>query len=652
MNKINLNMKTILMTLLSAMIVLSSCEDYLEQDPKDELTEAIYFTKPEHFEYASYNLYGALGWDDGDEASDLCSNLADDDVAHGYSVAALDDDDYWKKPYSRLRAVNELIQKAEEYTGDKDEIAEYLGVGYFFRAWNHFIMLKRYGGVPIVTRVLDVDSEEVYGPRNSRYEVVYQILTDLDMAIERLRFESDINDGTETGMVSVEAAKAFKARVLLYEATWEKYVSDIEYLDGDGIEAGAGSNKPEGYPSITDMLTDAKQAALDVMSSGEFELWDKRAQLEAAGAGYGDRHIYYMFTLEDGSNPAGLSKSDNKEFVFQTVYDYTYKQIRQNLSHSMKFTPSRKLMDMYLCKDGLPVQYSSEFKGYRNMTDEFENRDLRLVGLVSEPGKQYWGYGASARGGGARYDKTFEEVELETSYDYTYWPQLLNNAERGVGYSGLKFVTENYNRETNTESYNYPQIRLAEVMLIYAEAACELGGGQLNVSGATPISQGDLDMTINKIRARAGVAPLTYDLIAPYPELTMLGEIRRERAIELYGEGHRYDDLKRWGIAYDELRRSTCLNYIQYEGTSTEYETMVHPQYEDGRMLFDASVFPNGLTSGESATSSYAGIAPTKPGALIIDDASVRSFRVANYLEPIPKNQIELNPALVQNPGW
>lgn len=79
---------------------------------------------------------------------------------------------------------------------------------------------------------------------------------------------------------------------------------------------------------------------------------------------------------------------------------------------------------------------------------------------------------------------------------------------------------------------------------------------------------------------------------------------------------------------------------------------MVHPQYEDGRMLFDASVFPNGLTSGESATSSYAGIAPTKPGALIIDDASVRSFRVANYLEPIPKNQIELNPALVQNPGW
>lgn len=64
----------------------------------------------------------------------------------------------------------------------------------------------------------------------------------------------------DKGKVSVEAAKAFLARVLLYEATWEKYVPNIGYdLDGDGSGEGAGATKPTNYPDITAMLTEAKK---------------------------------------------------------------------------------------------------------------------------------------------------------------------------------------------------------------------------------------------------------------------------------------------------------------------------------------------------------------------------------------------------------
>ena len=129
-------------------------------------------------------------------------------------------------------------------------------------------MLKYFGGVPIVTIPLKVDSEVLYGPRNSRYEVIMQILDDLDMAISLgLPNAADISS-EDMGHVSMEAAKAYKARICLFEGTWEKYVGDA--TDGDGTSSGAGTAKPTGYPSVTDMLTMAKQMASDVMDSPSF----------------------------------------------------------------------------------------------------------------------------------------------------------------------------------------------------------------------------------------------------------------------------------------------------------------------------------------------------------------------------------------------
>ena len=209
---------------------------------------------------------------------------------------------------------------------------------------------------------------------------------------------------------------------------------------------------------------------------------------------------------------------------------------------------------------------------------------------------------------------------------------------RNMGYSGDKFTTEYKARETSQESYNFPQIRLAEVMLIYAEATCELGNGT--------ISDADLNISINKIRARAGVAALTNALIAPYSDLKMLGEIRRERAIELDGENFRFDDLKRWNIAMAELNTNVCVTYIK----GTEYETAMNPKTNTA--IYVASAWKTGLTTAEESVSSYAGIAKTKPGALIIDPVGNRNFKLMNYVDPIPSDEIDLNPALLQNPGW
>ena len=76
------------------------------------------------------------------------------------------------------------------------------------------------------------------------------------------------------------------------------------------------------------------------MNSGALQLWDHRNDI-------GERHLFYLYNLEDaGSNPAGLTKADNKEFIFQTVYDFTLRKINQNLTHSKPVSPTRKMMDM------------------------------------------------------------------------------------------------------------------------------------------------------------------------------------------------------------------------------------------------------------------------------------------------------------------
>lgn len=628
MKIIDIKLKIFCLTILFSGIFLSSCQDqFLDQQPKDAVSDALYFQDKVQFENAANYFYTKLEFDDGDETSDLSNNTLDDTEKYGRGLNVPDPDDTdYKDNYWNLREINQLIERAVDYPGAQSEIAAYVGTAYFFRAWHHYKLVNKYGGVVIVTNSLTVDSEELYAKRNSRYEVIDQILKDLDQAIALLPAAATFGDANQ-GKLTLEAAKSFKARILLMAATWDKYVGTA--TDGDGTTSGAGSARPASYPTVDALFTAAKATALEVMNSGAYELWDHRADL-------GNEHLFYLFNLEDGgSNPAGLSKADNKEYILQSVYDFNLRKINQNLSHSKKWGPTRKLMDMYVCTDGLPIQHSADFLGYATVASEFQNRDMRMINPV--PMKKYWGWGNAVDGGGAQYGVDFDNSGID--FNYTFVPNLSTpGSPRGVGYPGRKFITEMKLRETRDESFNYPHLRYAEVLLTYAEATVELGNGA--------ISDGDLDLSINKIRTRSGVAPLTNALIAPFGELTMLGEIRRERAVELFGENLRFDDLKRWGIAELELNQDVCVTVI----TGTEWETIENPK-DLGSPVYTAGAFA--LTTTEQSISSYAGIAKVPAGTILLDSKSNRNFDIKNYVDAIPLGtEFDLNENLLQNPGW
>lgn len=585
-------MKNILYTtLLAGMLAgsVSSCADtFLDLEPLDSITDAVYFTDADDFkEYANGFYSQLLGWSSSygsiynfmDNSSDLAANSNwSSDVGHG-TIQVTATDTRWENCYAHIRTVNLLLEKGEAFSGDQTEIEQYLAEAYFFRAYNYFYLLKFFGGVPIVTYALDVDSEELTAPRNSRYEVVDLILADLDKALAGLPLESNI-PSTEKGRISYQGAQAFKARVLLYEATWRKYNGTSTDYDGS---AGPASNQVEAF------LTESISLSEDVMTNGGYALWNYNSNSSMQ-----NMSSRYLFCLEDaGTNPAGLTKSSNNEFIIYSVYDSDLRPGGINLNQSVvKMDASRKLADMFLCTDGLPIEKSSRFQGYKEAGDEFTNRDYRMKSYLFA---------------------VDEDIVLD---------------EGRSGYTGAKFY--NSTRSNLNESANYPVIRLAEVYLNYAEAVYEKNGS---------ITDDQLNASINMLRRRGGVANLTNTLVTAN-SLDMLEEIRRERTVELYMEGFRFDDLKRWGILETTLNASRCGMVVG----DANYPTV----FVDATGASTSRYSPNTYVWGEEAVETGVG----SVNCVVIDSKSNCSVTKTHYLWPIPQQEINLNPNLVQNPGY
>jgi starch-binding outer membrane protein, SusD/RagB family len=263
--------------------------------------------------------------------------------------------------------------------------------------------------------------------------------------------------------------------------------------------------------------------------------------------------------------------------------------------------PTRKFVDMCLCTDGLPPSKSPLFQGYHNTGDEFKNRDLRLLCYLN----------------GSTTVPAPGSVTLLTG---------------GTGYGHVKFAAYKYGsyRADNQESPNFPIIRLAGVYLMYAEALYELNGS---------ITDAQLNESINLIRARAGVAPLTNALVNNNG-LSMLDEIRRERTIELYNEGFRYDDLKRWGIAEQALNESRCGMVVGDASYPTEFR--------DATGAATAKYKPSSFVWGEEAVQTATGVLK----CVVLDGKTNHSFAKKHYLWPLPQDQLNINPNLKQNPGY
>jgi hypothetical protein len=426
-------------------------------------------------------------------------------------------------------------------------------------------LLRIYGGVPLITKVLDTNDAALFSPRSTRTETVDFILKDLAEAKADLPQQSDLS-GDDLGRITQGAALSLSARVALFEGTWAKF-------HGDGNAAK--------------YLDLAIATSAEVISSGQYALY--------TGS---DAQSYRYLFIEAGDD------------AHETILDRRY--ARNIFGHDAPYmydadgyNPTRKLADMYLDKNGLPISNpASVFHGYATFDSEFADRDPRMTMTMIVPG--------------TLTNRVFWPITKVAN-----WPDAPQR-NFNTGYILYKYMSEdpianNSGRNGDNSFFDFDRhlIRYAEVLLIYAEATFEKNEA---------ITDADLDQSINLLRDRVNMPHLTNGFVATNG-LDMRQEIRRERTIELALEGFRYDDLRRWKTAETELPQD--IKGIKIAGT--DWQTRA--PYNDP--IYQSKVDADGFLIAESG----------------------RAFNpLKHYWQPLPTKEVAFYQSsgyvLQQNGGW
>lgn len=578
MKRIFTNIKIALSLLI--LVGASSC---LDLEPKSEMGDNLVWNKADNFQLFANQFYDwtrdfhstdyRSAVSDGphsDLRSDLYAASSVNTYSQGTNTIPASDGNYTSL-YKKIYYTNLLLNRSDDFS-DKTAIAVPMGEALFFRAYLHFELVQIWGDAILLTEPLDLDSEQLYGKRDDRGVVIDQIIKDLQEAA-RLLPESE----SEAGRLNKYAALALISRVALFEGTWQKFHT-------------RGADATDNTARSTELLTIAQKAAKDVIDGGKYKVFynDKLAE----------QSYRYMFLLEDAAqcNPAGLTKSANTEYILAHRHRDGDKQ-GLNITHGLQgnaIYPTRKLVNMYLCADGLPIGKSSFTTNYAGATTEFEHRDARMSNSYLQHGQKYWN-------NDGKWRTTWTDADLENC--------LTADVRSNSGYFNNKWATERQVADYY-ESYDFPVIRYAEVLLNYAEATYELDAA---------ISDADLDYSLNLVRQRVNPnMPKLSNTLVSTNALSMREEIRRERTIELALEGFRIDDLKRWATAPTEMVQ----DQLGVQVTGTWFETSWSAQ---ARSL-------------------------NADGCIILYDGRVWDDKL--YLYPLPSDQRQLNLQLGQNPGW
>ena len=510
---------TILVVILGAFIFNGCKKDRLNQYPLDQISDGVFWTTADNLMIYVNQFYPII-FDDGsiwskgiygmdDNSDNFISQSFDKRLAGVRTVPSSGGG--WD--YKNIRGVNMLLDNYKDCKDDPSKYNQYVGEAFFIRAYLYFDMVKKFGDVVWVDHVLDVNSPELYAPRDPRNVVIDHIIDDLDNAIDLM------NPGKNLGgtRLSRDVALAFKSRVCLFEGTWEKYHAGTVF----GVDGGS----PDNYLNL------AAEAANKLINSGEYGIYST-----------GDKDLDYwnLFIMFD--------YSDNNEILFWKKYD---NDLDLNHHHTVSMEGdgngglTKSFADSYLCTDGKPVSVSPLFGGYDSFEMELQHRDPRFAQTIYTPGAPMVIDGADTL-------MFFEKANLDVSSNY----------KNKTGYQRRK----GFNPDVNQTGSNFSTVasiffRYAEVLLNYAEAKAELG----------TITQGDIDKTINKLRDRVDMPHLDLGSIANDPDWAFPGlspiinEVRRERRVELSLEGFRWDDIARWAAADDLIigNKSIGAKFVQ-----------------------------------------------------------------------------------------
>jgi len=595
-------------------LLIASCDDWLERDSKTIVSEEQVWNDSKQILALLANYYDRLPSLSGfsgdmnlgsyfDDASWSGTGNANNQlISYAYSFAQ-----YWN--YTFIRNINLAIENLNKYSVlPENEKKQFDAEFRFIRSFVYFELVKRMGGVPLITEQLiydySGDASNLQFPRAKESEIYDFIGNEID-AIENVIG----NEGSVT-RANKYTALSLKSRAMLYAASLAKYNNLMpEPIKTANGEVGIEASKANGY------YQKSLEASKKIITSRAYSLYNKNADL--------GENFYEML----------ITKTGNAEIIFAKDYSatlgkrhyFTYNNIargaREESMGSSFITPVLNLVESYEYLDGSPgtlknkTSDGSDYIYYNNLSDIFKNKDARLYGTVVYPGTKFRGIDIDLQAGVKVWNGTgYETVEGSSiGINYTDGGLLVGTSGPHRSIEMVSNTGFNLRKMVSTAPMAsgqvvladnwWPWFRLGEIYLNAAEAAFEL-----NLPEATN--------HINTLRERAGfpansITNLTIDII------------RNERRVELAFEDHRYFDLKRWRIAHELWDGNTsnpnAMLYALYA------YRIVHPgSPNNGKYVFEKLVAPRFVNP--------------------------RYFQMGNYYSSIATSVMTNNPKIIPNP--
>lgn len=596
--------------------LFTSCneDDWLQRTPKDRITDEQLWNDPNMILGLLANYYDRLPqlagvfntgtnaeFDDAMWSGHVDQNWRND-IHYGDDYAR-----YWD--YTFIRHINLSLENLDEYSVKLSDAQkkQFNAELRFIRAYIYFEMVKRMGGVPLITSQLIYDGSgdpsSLQIPRAKESEVYDFIYSEIQEIKDNLT--ETVGSRTRANKIT---ALALQSRAMLYAGSIAKYNSLMSSpISTTGGEVGIPANMANDY------YQKSLSASEEIIADPEYELYNP------AGSAKGEN--FYKLFFDKSAKEVIFAKDFMTGKVHGFTYDNVVRSFRTDIEGSSILTPSLSLVESFEYLDGSKGTLKDKdaqgnYITYTNMADIFANKDARLYGTVVYPGSQFRNMPVNMQAGVAIWEDgeyTFKVGNLGSAHDdggvLTGFDGPRNDDQyvSNTGFYLRKFVSESPQDgvRPSLASNWWTWFRLGEIYLNAGEAAFELG------QTAKALNY------INEVREAHGGFPANS-----LTELT-IETIQNERRVELAFEDHRFFDLKRWRIA-DKV----------WNGLETDANAVVHGLYpyrvirpghpDDGKYIFDR-------------------MRPTR-------FRRARFFKMANYYSSIDPSVLNNNPKLVKNP--
>lgn len=490
-------MKKFIIAAIGFLMALTACNDFLDRSPLDTFTNTpIYWSNAGNLQnqcntflnnYVGYGNAGGSGWF-------YFRTLSDDQVSYTNNLwtytNVVSASSNWSDPFEEIRRANYIIEGLKMSSLPDEQKVGYEGIARLNRAREYYLLVRQYGDVPWVGKVVGTDDGNIlYGPRTDRDVVMDSVLNDLNYASKHI-------EGSNKQYFTADMALALKADVTLYEGSYCKYRTAAD-------NAGKAPD-----PTRAEKYFKECVSACEALMKKEYELND---------------------SYQGNYNSVDLSK--NPEIIFYKPYSKNslmHSTVDYTLNTSGTHGMTKDAFDAYLFLDGKPKATTTMDKsdavkknaeGKYDISPLLAVRDKRLTETV-DPVLVFKGNPYSRAGS--------NEFTSTTGY--------------GVAkYDNPAAMTANERNNIGKQYTDCPLFWLSVVYLNFAEAKAELG----------TLNQADLDKSINLLQKRAGLPKMTVTPAAdPANNMgvsDLLWEIRRVRRCELmFDNWNRYWDLIRW----------------------------------------------------------------------------------------------------------